>query len=101
MIIDQWDVVASNLTHIDRLKGEYTNGSMFLDPAAANGRPRLTGVHEVFGTPASSRREGFRLDWLAPFVRVTFPSSLKDEIMGFCTPCSHHHHARTPVTEIV
>lgn len=105
MIIDQWDVVMTNMTHIDRLKGEI----FCQQPASANRKPPLKGVHEVFGA-RSNRREGFRLDWLAPFVRVTFPASVKDEIMGFCIPCGSNRGdlemrslkgSRTAVNEIV
>jgi hypothetical protein len=91
MMIDQLDVVLSNVTHIDRLKGE--NHTTFSDPTNT---PRYKGVHEVFGMSAT---RGFRLNWLAPFGRVTFPTSVKDEIMGFCTPCSSNHHTRDHSTE--
>jgi hypothetical protein len=72
MMVDQWDVVASNMTHIDRLKGEVMAQL-----------ERVPGVTEVFG----HGRRGFRLDWLSPFARVCFPPSLRDEIMGYCRPC--------------
>lgn len=78
MMIDQWDVVMTNVTHIDRLKGE--TGFNFLDDQ------RRMGVNEVFGTGRGTTSH-FRPDWLSPFVRVCFPSSLQDEIMGFCRPC--------------
>ena len=102
MIIDQWDVVMTNVTHIDRLKGDI----IFQEPASS--KPLRKGIHEVFGA-RSNRREGFRLDWMAPFVRVTFPSSVKDEIMGFCIPCSNRGDlerrnlkgSRTALNEIV
>lgn len=85
MIIDQWDVVLSNVTNIDRLKGEYHYAALS-DPTGKNDTPRLKGIHEVFGPAA-----GFQLNWLAPFVKVTFPSSVRDEIMGFCTPCANYY----------
>jgi len=78
MMIDQWDVVMTNVTHIDRLKGE--TGFSFLDDQ------RRKDVNEVFGTGRGSTSH-FRPDWMSPFVRVCFPSSLQDEIMGFCRPC--------------
>lgn len=77
MMIDQWDVVMTNVTHIDRLKGE--TGFSFLDD-------RRKGINEVFGTGRGTTSH-FRPDWLSPFVRVCFPTSLQDEIMGFCRPC--------------
>jgi len=51
----------------------------------------LAGVIEVFGL--NTRRGNdprFRPDWLSPFAKVCFPSSLQDEIMGFCRPCGSH-----------
>lgn len=84
MMIDQAGVVTTKLTHIDRLKGGDEGGSS------------LAGVVEVFGS-ASRRFEkmsssglggsSFRADWLSPFHRICFPTSLQDEIMGFCRPC--------------
>lgn len=67
MICDQAGVVASNMTHIDRLKGD----------AAANA---VSGIIEVFGL--SSKRETndgtkFRADWLSPFGNVCFPGPLQ------------------------
>ena len=79
MMIDQWDVVLTNVTHIDRLKGEIGFG--FLDDQ------RRKGINEVFGTGKGSNASHFRADWLSPFVRACFPLSLHDEIMGFCRPC--------------
>lgn len=78
MICDQASVVTTNMTHIDRLKG---------DSAAANA---IAGVIEVFGL--NTKRETtdgtkFRADWLSPFGEVCFPGSLREEIMGFCRPC--------------
>jgi len=83
MMCDQWSVVTSRLTHIDRLKGE-TSSSM-------NGRfKKSSGLNEVFGIGrklGSNRQDSFRADWLSPFVSACFPSSMQDEIMGFCRPC--------------
>jgi palmitoyltransferase ZDHHC3/7/25 len=78
MIIDQSSVVTSKVTSIDRLKGdgEDISGSS------------LSGVVEVFGAnKLGGAATKFRSDWLSPFVNVCFPSSLHDEIMGFCRPC--------------
>jgi len=85
MMVDQWDVVMTNVTHIDRLKGD--TGFGFLDDAS-----RRLGINEVFGSgsrasAAAAQAAHFRPDWLSPFVRVCFPSSMHDEIMGFCRPC--------------
>lgn len=76
MMIDQSSVVTSKMTHIDRLKGE--------DDTASS----LAGVVEVFGLHTRwGNDHRFRPDWLSPFAKVCFPSSLHDEIMGFCRPC--------------
>jgi hypothetical protein len=88
MIIDQWDVVLTNVTHIDRLKGDIKNEDV-------DGN---SGIHEVFGAgighdKGKKRGKGngnggnFRPDWLSPFANVCFPENMKDEIMGFCRPC--------------
>jgi palmitoyltransferase ZDHHC3/7/25 len=75
MMIDQWDVVNSNVTHIDRLKGD-------------SGGDRVAGVIEVFGH-LRGNSSCARLDWLSPFANVCFPKGLKDDIMGFCRPCGN------------
>jgi hypothetical protein len=67
MICDQAGVVASNMTHIDRLKGD----------AAASA---ISGIIEVFGL--HNKRETadgtkFRPDWLSPFGNICFPGSLQ------------------------
>lgn len=72
MIIDQIETVTTNLTQIDRLKGESLNNT-------------LPDVNEVFG--GNGLQSGFRLDWLAP-IAVKFPASIRDEIYGFCRPCT-------------
>jgi len=81
MMIDQWDVVLTKVTHIDRLKGEIQQ-----DDSDGAG-----GINEVFGigigNKKKNRASSFRLDWLSPFTRVCFPESMKDDIMGFCRPC--------------
>jgi len=77
MMIDQSSVVSSKMTHIDRLKGgEDETGSS------------VAGVVEVFGlNPNRGNDPRFRSDWLSPFAKVCFPSSVQDEVMGFCRPC--------------
>ena len=86
MMFDQWDVVMTNLTHIDRLKGEdYYNTQM-------NGHARnlvkiRQGVNEVFGTGGLLTRKGFHVTWLSPFHRVCYPESVRDDILGYCRPC--------------
>jgi hypothetical protein len=78
-VIDQWDVVSTNVTHIDRLKGE-----TFMEDL--EGRE---GTHEVFGAGVGKgKKSGFRPDWLSPFVEVCFPENMENDIMGFCRPCS-------------
>lgn len=78
MVIDQWDVVSTNVTHIDRLKGE-----TFMEDV--EGR---AGIHEVFGAGVGKgKKSGFRADWLSPFVKVCFPDHMENDIMGFCRPC--------------
>lgn len=79
MVIDQWDVVSTNVTHIDRLKGELSMEDL-------EGR---AGIHEVFGSGnGKGKKSGFRPDWLSPFVKVCFPEDMHNDIMGFCRPCS-------------
>jgi len=73
-MFDQADVVRSKLTHIDKYNGIDVKGG-------------VSGVTEVFGTGNRGVNAKFRADWLSPFVRVCFPSSVQDEVMGFCRPC--------------
>jgi len=81
MMIDQYETVSTNLTQIDRLKGEvHTN---------------LPDINEVFG--GNGVRGGCRPDWLAP-IPVQFPASIRDEIMGFCRPCIKTMNCDSPVT---
>jgi hypothetical protein len=106
---DQWDVVMTNLTHIDRLKGEGRRhgGSQQYQHAGAYGQlPRhydqhvgtqmsimRAGISEVFGTLSSSMtstelpRSKFHYTWLSPVHMVCFPESVKDDILGYCRPC--------------
>jgi len=82
MMFDQYEVIHSKMTHIDRLKGADVGGA-------------LAGVTEVFGVgkprggSAASSPDNFtkfRWDWLQPFGRVCFPETLQDEVLGFCRP---------------
>lgn len=85
MVVDQWDVVVSNVTHIDRLKGE-----LFMEDV--EGR---SGIHEVFGSGVGkSKKVGFRFDWLSPFAKVCFPEHIEADIMGFCRPCARFSKAK-------
>lgn len=92
MMIDQASVVNSKMTHIDRLKGDGED-----DPVSS-----LAGVIEVFGLNARRGNDPrFRPDWLSPFAKVCFPSSLQDEIMGFCRPCGiHMNHNNSMESEL-
>lgn len=103
MMVDQWDVVTTNLTHIDRLKGDqYLHFETLLPPESSRA---CLAVHEVFGSGAAAATEicsssiekiiqhkatygNFRMDWLSPFAKVQYPQSVKDDIMGFCLPSS-------------
>mmetsp|Transcript_8371 Transcript_8371/g.12146 ORF Transcript_8371/g.12146 Transcript_8371/m.12146 type:complete len:360 (+) Transcript_8371:36-1115(+) len=73
MMFDQWDVVVSNVTHIDKLKGDA-------------GGDRVAGIIEVFGMLRGTSTAP-RLDWFSPFARVCFPKGINEEIMGYCIPC--------------
>lgn len=77
MMCDQSSVVTSNLTHIDRLKGDFAGN-------AVSGIIEVFGLHNKRETTDGTR---FRPDWLSPFAQVCFPGSLQEEIMGFCRPC--------------
>ena len=51
----------------------------------------LAGINEVFGIGVGKGKRGggrFRPDWLSPFAKVCFPENMKDDIMGFCRPCT-------------
>ena len=86
MMIDQWDVVLTKVTHIDRLKGEVQNDS---DSTTTTGAAAGAGVYEVFGIGLGKGKKAssFRPDWLSPFTNVCFPDSMRDNILGFCRPC--------------
>jgi len=79
-MVDQWDVVLTNVTHIDRLKGDIFEGP-----------ENHAGVNEVFGVGIGGGKGKkwveCRTDWLSPFTKVCFPDSLENDIMGFCRPC--------------
>ena len=77
MMLDQYTVVSTNTTAIDRLKGEYHKLS----------RAATHEVNEVFG--GKDRR--FRLDWFLP-VPVAFPRSLAFEILGYRLLDHDHDH---------
>jgi hypothetical protein len=64
MMLDQYTVVSTNTTSIDRLKGEYHGLNH--------------DVNEVFG----GKDGRFRLDWFLP-VPAAFPSSLASDILGY------------------
>ena len=76
MMVDQWSVVTTNITSIDRLKGDlllnFDDKSKSHLPSAAN---------EVFGGDY-----GFHWHWLNPRVKVTFPSTIRDEVLGYSIP---------------
>lgn len=77
MMVDQWSVVTTNVTNIDRLKGEVH----FIFDDLSTHVTKSAAINEVFGGKYS-----FHLSWLSPLANVTFPRSLRDEIMGFCQP---------------
>ena len=93
MMVDQWDVVVTNLTHIDRLKGA-DNG--FYNPSNQH-RQNLKnrpGVHEVFGARKAitssndNTRSKFHITWISPFHKVCFPETVREDIFGYtCRPC--------------
>jgi len=91
MMCDQASVVTSNMTHIDRLKGDAAGTA-------------VSGHIEVFGLNIkreSSDGTKFRPDWLSPFAQVCFPSSLQEEIMGFCKPCRDLGGRQNGETELI
>lgn len=64
MMIDQWDVVLTKVTHIDRLKGEIQQNDI----------DGTGGVSEVFGVGTSKGKKvsSFRSDWLSTFTYACF-----------------------------
>lgn len=116
MMCDQWDVVMTNLTHIDRLKqGGGQHGGQYMSHhhqqqqqhAGAYGRlpphheqPVMVstsrsskiamiraGINEVFGTLATTASSRFHYTWLSPFHCTYYPEIVKDDIYGYCRPC--------------
>jgi hypothetical protein len=88
MMVDQWDNVTSNVTHIDRLKNENHALLTFDGPSKDRPSERPTGVNEVFGLECGKKKsKNFHLEWLSPFAMASFPPHIRDEIMGFCRPC--------------
>eukprot|EP00549_Striatella_unipunctata_P002126 CAMPEP_0118687700 /NCGR_PEP_ID=MMETSP0800-20121206/8525_1 /TAXON_ID=210618 ORGANISM="Striatella unipunctata, Strain CCMP2910" /NCGR_SAMPLE_ID=MMETSP0800 /ASSEMBLY_ACC=CAM_ASM_000638 /LENGTH=299 /DNA_ID=CAMNT_0006584907 /DNA_START=415 /DNA_END=1314 /DNA_ORIENTATION=+ len=85
MIVDQWDVVNTNVTNIDRLKG--IGGTESSSPGALFA---LSGWQEVFGEYKTRRWFYGRsrlVVWLSPFARVCLPHSVKNEILGYRRSC--------------
>lgn len=111
MMCDQWDVVMTNLTHIDRLKGHDTLQYRV-----------QAGINEVFGTGSRSMtssstsslphhhhhgnyRRGFHYTWLSPLHKVCFPETVRDDIFGYCRPVNsgrrrsqNNHHGGIELT---
>ena len=71
MITDQWPGVTTGVSQIDKLKGE--DGSK--SEASHD-------FNEIFGGD-----RGVTLEWFLP-VGFHFPESIKDEVFGYCVPCS-------------
>lgn len=78
-MIDQFDVVTTNVTNIDRLKGAHFG----FEQDNEDESKASAAVNEVFGGKC-----GFHMHWISPLVGAVFPNSMRDEIMGFCTPCT-------------
>ena len=74
MMLDQWTVVTTNVTQIDRLK----LGSR----SSALQQRSSEDFNEVFGGT-----KGFELSWLVP-MPMKLPKSIKEDIYGYCTPCN-------------
>ena len=91
MMVDQWDVVMTNLTHIDRLKGHGAMGGH--SALISNVR---AGINEVFGTRQSmtsstssaATYSRFHYTWLSPLHKTCFPDTVRDDIFGYCRPCT-------------
>ena len=94
MMCDQWDVVVTNLTHIDRLKGEHHHGYHNPNNQHVQNLKSKAGVHEVFGagiitqpSKGGNGRPRFHYSWMSPFHKVCFPEPIRDDIFGYCRPC--------------
>ena len=105
MMVDQWDVVMTNLTHIDRLKGHGAMGGH--SALISNVR---AGINEVFGTGRHSMTSStssaatysrFHYTWLSPLHKTCFPDTVRDDIFGYCRPCNTTRSGRGGSVEIV
>jgi len=86
MMCDQYEVVLTNVTQIDRLKGD-----LLLQQQQPQSDDRA-GINEVFGTSRvleKATKAGFRMDWLLPWAKACFPDNVRNDIMGFCRPCMY------------
>jgi palmitoyltransferase len=86
MMCDQYEVVLTNVTQIDRLKGEL----LLQQQQQLHPSDDRAGINEVFGTSKileKATKAGFRMDWLLPWVKACFPDNVRNDIMGFCRPC--------------
>ncbi|KAK1732640.1 DHHC family palmitoyltransferase [Skeletonema marinoi] len=99
MMCDQWDVVMTNLTHIDRLKGHDTlqhRVQAGINEVFGTGRSSMTSSssstlphhHHHSNHHATNYRRGFHFTWLSPLHKVCFPESVRDDIFGYCRPVS-------------
>mmetsp|Transcript_20949 Transcript_20949/g.41750 ORF Transcript_20949/g.41750 Transcript_20949/m.41750 type:complete len:563 (+) Transcript_20949:217-1905(+) len=100
MMCDQWDVVMTNLTHIDRLKGHDTlqhRVQAGINEVFGTGRSSMTSSSSSSTLPhhhhhsnhhATNYRRGFHFTWLSPLHKVCFPESVRDDIFGYCRPVS-------------
>eukprot|EP00984_Skeletonema_dohrnii_P001440 scaffold457_cov117-Skeletonema_dohrnii-CCMP3373.AAC.10 len=93
-----WDVVMTNLTHIDRLKGHDTlqhRVQAGINEVFGTGRSSMTSSssstlphHHHSNHHATNYRRGFHFTWLSPLHKVCFPESVRDDIFGYCRPVS-------------
>lgn len=98
MMCDQWEVVTTNLTHIDRLKGAQHHGHDGYRqlPQHHGGAGARGAINEVFGTgrhllsslsgSSAAPHSRFHYTWLSPLHRVRFPDAVRDDIYGYCRP---------------
>jgi len=93
MMCDQWDVVMTNLTHIDRLKGHDTlqhRVQAGINEVFGTGRLSSSALPHYNGNAAAAAtnnyRRGFHYTWLSPLHKVCFPESVRDDIFGYCRP---------------
>lgn len=71
MMCDQYSVITTGNTQIDRLKGEESTDNM--------------GIIEVFGGTTNR----FSLDWILP-VQIWFPASVKSKVLGYAMESELH-----------